>query len=100
MIIQLAANATFLNTQRFEETAADGVERRVVGYLPGQAIAAEGTWEGANLVTARTLYGGSIEAYVAHVSRQPGRLLTYGGICGGISLALLAAAAVLRILGR
>ena len=100
VVVQLGATTSFLNAERFEEPAIGNLERRTSGYLPGQILVAEGTWEGGDLVTAPALFGGSVDAYVSHISRQPGRMLAFGGICGGFSVIMLAAAVLLRILGR
>ena len=98
-MLQLPEDVVFANARVFEEEQ-DGVSRRSVGYLPGQALTVEGTYEGGNLITAHTLYAGSPEAYIDYLQHQPGQLTVSGMICGGAGLILLLAAAVLRLLGH
>ncbi len=96
--LQLPEEVNFANAHVFEEEQ-DGVRRRYVGYLPGQALTVEGVWEGDHLITVQALYAGSPDAYIEYLQGQPAQLAVGGMICGGISLVLLFAAAILRLLG-
>ncbi|MEJ5310609.1 MAG: hypothetical protein WHX52_12625 [Anaerolineae bacterium] len=97
--LQLPQDVALANAHVFEEEQ-DGVRRRYVGYLPGQALTVEGVWEGHNLITAHTLYAGSPDAYIEYLQHQPGQTAVGGMICGSTGLVLLLAAAILRLLGH
>jgi hypothetical protein len=103
--VQFSSQTAFLNAQRFEEEVVEspvsrGRERRYVGYLPGQALTVEGTWEGGGLLTARTCYAGTPGDYSAYLARQPWIMLAAGGACGGLGVSLVVVGLVLRLLGR
>lgn len=103
--VQFSSQTAFLNAQRFEEEIVENPvggerERRYVGYLPGQALTVEGTWEGGDLLTARTCYAGTPEDYSAYLARQPWIMLAAGGVCGAIGVSLLAIGLGLRLLGK
>jgi hypothetical protein len=99
LTLQLPEDVTFVNARTFEEAGEAGT-LRYTGYLPDQTLTVEGRWERPQLVTARTLYGGPPDAYVAHQRRQPGQLALGGAVCGGMGLVLLGVAAVLRLMGK
>ncbi|RMF33894.1 MAG: hypothetical protein D6759_06435 [Chloroflexi bacterium] len=102
--VQVLPNATFLNAHRFEEGAEGGEAsqeaRRYVGYLPGQSLTLEGTWEGEGRFTARTLYPGSPQDYVSYLSRLPIQTFIGGFICWGMSVVFLAVGLFLWLLGK
>ena len=102
LMVQFSATATFLNAERFEDQdlGSQGEERRTVGYLPGQTLTIEGTWEGDGLFTSRAVYAGGLDEYARYRASQPGTSLLQGLICGGIGVLLLGIAAILRIAGR
>lgn len=100
LTVQLPQNVSFMEAQRFEEGESSNPTRRTVGYLPGQTLAIHGTWQGGDLVLADTLFAGTREAYVAAVRAQPGQMLIFGFICGGISLLLLGLGLAMRVAGR
>lgn len=99
--VGVPSSATFLNSETIPDSATmEGMERRSVGYLPGQTVAIEGTWEGNARITADTFYRGSRADYVTQVRQAPGSILIFSILCGSISFALLIAGGVLRFLGR
>jgi hypothetical protein len=103
--VQFSSQTAFLNAQRFEEESVEslvgsGRERRYVGYLPGQALTVEGTWEGGELLTARTCYAGTPEDYSTYLARQPWIMLAAGVTCGGLGVSLLVIGFALRLLGK
>ncbi len=103
-MVQFSAKTALLNTQQFEpgdqEGSGDGGrERRYVGYLPGQTLTVEGTWEGNGLLTARSCYAGTPDDYKASLARQPWLMLLTGIICGGLGITLLGVGFALRLLG-
>ncbi len=100
--VQIPFKTSFLKAQRFEEEGLEssGTERRHVGYLPGQTLTIEGTWEGNDLLTARTLYAGTPDDYQGYLASQPGTVLLMGTVCGGLGMGLLVIWGVLRLLGR
>lgn len=108
LLVQIPRAASFLNAQRIEQTARESSasgesarrEQRYVGYLPGQTLAIEGTWEGERLLTADTFYAGTPEAYLDSLGSQPGQLLLMAVFCGVVGMLLFGVGAVLRLLGR
>ena len=100
LAVQIPPRTPFLNAHQFEEQDAEGQERRYTGYLPGQALAVEGTWEGNGRLTARALYAGTPNDYLTYLATRPGTMLLLGTACSGLGLGLLALGVVLRLLGR
>lgn len=107
--VRLSQSVSFLNAEEIEAGVASvsrqqkGLpprERRYVGYLPGQTLAVEGTWEGNQTIIARTCYAGSPDDYVAYVAAQPGQMALSGLFCGVMAVLLMGAGVVLRVLGR
>jgi len=99
--IQIPQKTSFLNKQTVNlETGADETPMRHVGYLPGQALTVNSTWEGNDLLTARALYAGSITAYQTYLDSQPGNTLLAGLMCGGTGIGLLVLGIFLKVLGR
>ncbi|NJP05665.1 MAG: hypothetical protein HC837_08630, partial [Chloroflexaceae bacterium] len=80
--------------------APDGADVRYVGYVPQQSLTVEGIWQGQAILTAQVLYGGTSEAYIASLERQPGMLFFSGMMCCGFSLTILGAGLTVRLLGR
>jgi hypothetical protein len=103
LVVQFSAKTNFLNAHQFEESLEglgdEKKERRYVGYLPGQTLAVEGTWEGNGLLTARSCYAGMPDEYAASLARQPWLMLLMGVICGGLGISLLGVGFGLRLLG-
>lgn len=95
--VQMPEDVAFANAQTFE---SEDRKERTIGYLPGQALTVDGAWEGANMITAASLYAGTPEAYVDYRRRQPGMSLLGAGFCGSASLGLFVIAAVLRVRGQ
>ncbi len=102
LTVQIPFQTSFLKAQRFEEQDLEisGRERRHVGYLPGQALAVEGRWEGNDLLTVRTFYAGRPDDYLGYLASQPGTVLLMGTVCGGLGMGLLAIGGILRLIGR
>ncbi len=103
--VQISSAATFYNAEQIESTGeSDGTtqtERRTVGYLPGQTLTLEGSWEGNNRFIAQNLYAGTPDAYVNFRSvSQPISTLMMGLFCGVIGIILIVVAGGLRITGR
>jgi len=94
--VQMPETVSFLNANTFEEADT----RRYKGFLPGQTLTIEGTWEGDDLMTARALYAGSSDAYVSYLREQPGMSFVGSAFCGGVGIVLLCVALVLRFAGR
>lgn len=101
LLVQISRKTSFLKAQQFEEEDwLTDKERRYVGYLPGQTLTVEGTWEGNDLLTARTFYAGTPDDYLSFLASQPGVVLLIGMVCGGVGIGLLAIGGILRLLGR
>ncbi|MCB9433680.1 MAG: hypothetical protein H6668_17045 [Ardenticatenaceae bacterium] len=100
LTIQIPPGTTFMEAQRYDEGDPGKETRRTTGYLPGQAVTVDGTWQGNGIITATKLFGGNPEGYVTAVRAAPGQMLIFGLICGGLSVLLLGAGVVLRFLGR
>lgn len=96
--LQIPSNVSLLNAERVVD--AQDARLRRVGYLPGQALTIEGTWQGDARLTARALFAGTPDEYVATIARTPWQMLIFGLTCGGVSLGLLLLGGVLRLLGR
>jgi hypothetical protein len=108
LLVQIPQTARFVNAQRIEQSAEESSEngedtrreRRYVGYLPGQTLAIEGTWEGDGLLTAEAFSAGTPEAYLDTLGNQPGQLLLVAFFCGVVGVLSLGVGAALRLLGR
>jgi hypothetical protein len=107
LTVQLPQKPSFLEAQRFEEEEAPAKangpqrERRYVGYLPGQTLTVEGTWEGNDRLTARVFYAGTPDDYLNFLTyTQPGGALMMGAFCSVLGIFLLLAGGVLRLLGQ
>jgi hypothetical protein len=100
LTVQIPENISFMEAQRYEEGEPTKETRRTVGYLPGQALTVDGTWQGNGVIIASKLFGGNPEGYVTAVRAAPGQMLVFGLICGGLSVLLLGAGFVLRFMGR
>ncbi len=94
---QLPENIALTNAETFE---SEERKVRTIGYLPGQALTVEGTWEGRDLITATSLYAGTPEAYVEYRRNQPGISLLGAGFCGSVSLGLFVVALALHLSGH
>lgn len=75
----------------------EGRELRRRGYLPRQVVTVEGSWQGDDLLVARTVYGGPIDAYTVSASAAPAQALFTSLLCGLMSLVLLVAGSGLRV---
>lgn len=100
LTVQIPPGTTFLEAQQYEEGDTGRETRRTVGYLPGQVVTVDGTWQGNGIITAGKLFGGNPEGYITAVRAAPGQMLIFGLICGGLSLLLLGVGVALRLLGR
>ena len=106
LTVQIPANPSFLNAEIIdapETRNEDGSreEARAVGYLPGQTLTIEGTWEGENHLTGREFFAGSTDDYLYYLRfTQPGGILLMGLFCGSVGIILLIIGGGLRILGR
>lgn len=109
--VQFAPAVSFLNAHELtaelpaqasaDSSATDAPPvRRWVGYLPEQALTIEGTWEGGDLLTARTCFAGSIDGYVDYWANAPWVMLWSGIFCGVTGALLLSVGFVLRMMGR
>ncbi|NJO07100.1 MAG: hypothetical protein HC876_17170 [Chloroflexaceae bacterium] len=98
---QFTPSVMFFNAQTLEPDAgAPPGERRIVGYLPQQALTLEATWEGNNLLTVRAAFAGAPDAYTRFMDNQPGGVFLMGIFCGITALLLLGAGVFLWIAGR
>jgi hypothetical protein len=97
LLVHIPFKTSFLQAQQFEEQEKG---RRYIGYLPGQTLTVEGTWEGNDLLTAHAFYAGTPDDYRNFLAHQPGAVLLMGMVCGGLGLGLLGIGSVLRLLGR
>lgn len=100
LTVQLPENVTFMEAQIYEEGEPSNPTRRTVGFLPGQALTIEGSWQGNDLLIADTLFAGSPDSFVTAVRAMPGQMLIFGLICGVISLLLLGFGLAMRLTGR
>jgi hypothetical protein len=98
--VRLALDAQLRDAEQTTQSWGYDRERRIVGYMPGQALVVDGEWQGNGLFTANVLYPGSISAYVEEASKAPGRIFTGSIVCASFCLLALVAGIVLRILGR
>jgi hypothetical protein len=98
--VRPALDASFRRAEQTTQRWGYDRERRIVGYLPGQALAVDGAWQGNGLFVANVLYPGTIDEYVDEASRAPGRLIGGSIVCASLCGLALVAGVVLRILGR
>ena len=95
--LQLSPDTSFSNAQTI--TAAADESLRYVGYLPGQALAVHGSWQGDNRIVAEKLHAGTPQAYVERVASVPGFTLIVGFVCGALAIVLLFAGGAMRFAG-
>ena len=101
LTVQFSNNTSFGNTQEVEGGVDDGeLDRRTVGYLPGQTVALEGAWEGNDLFTAKTVYAGTVDDFVTSVGRSPFAILGFSLVCLMISFAFIGVGGAARFLRR
>lgn len=101
LLVQLPPEINFLNAQQvaLDGKTPDESERRAVGYVAGQVLTMQGTWEGNSLFTASELYAGGPNEYLAYWQQMPGLGLAVGLVCGGVALFLLISGMLLRLVG-
>lgn len=99
LTVQISPQTSFWNNQTVELPDTQPLLRHV-GYLPGQTLAVDGTWEGNGLFTAQALYAGRIQDYVAYVESVPGNSFLIGLVCVGTALGLFLLGLIMRILGK
>ncbi|MEM7029625.1 MAG: hypothetical protein AAF629_08670 [Chloroflexota bacterium] len=103
--LQFSSRPSFLNGQQIRESSqsneASSPDKRITGYLPGQTVTVEGSWEGDNRMIAQTLYAGTPDDYLNYLRfRQPGMMLMMAFFCGGVGLVLIIFSVGLRAAGR
>lgn len=99
--VQFPTTVSFINAQERETDLDGGIrERTTRGYIPGQTLAIEGSWEGDNLLTAKTAYAGTVDEFVSYVGRTP--YAVFGGsiFCLILSIAFLGFGGLLRLIRR
>ena len=101
LTVQFSNNTSFGNTQEIEGAMDDGeLDRRTVGYLPGQTVALEGAWEGNDLFTAKTVYAGTVDDFVTSVGRSPFAILGFSLVCLLLSFVFIGVGGAARFLRR
>jgi hypothetical protein len=99
LLIQIPPKTSCLKAQTIESSDDESFYRHV-GYLPGQALAIQGTWEGESVLTAKAFYAGHADDYLDYLADRPGTSLLSGIVCVGMGLGLLVLGLVLGVLGK